>query len=113
MLGTFGLALYYDTGGNMGHAHGGRDFVDILTARAGSTIGIDTDIILFYIDRDVVFDFGNNIDRRERCMTPLVGIERRYAYKAMDAGFGLKITEGIFAFDFDGYGFYTGLLVSA
>jgi hypothetical protein len=57
------LALDDDAGWQVGDAHCGIGRVDMLAARAGCAIGVDTQFALIDIDFDIVVDHGIDPDR--------------------------------------------------
>src|SRR5713101_278353 len=81
------LALYHDAGRQMRDAHGRIGLVDVLSARAGSAIGVDAQLRGIHSDLDALVDFGIDEHARERRMAPGVRVERRLAHQAMHAAF--------------------------
>ena len=73
--------------------------VDVLTARARGSIGVDPAIGFIHLDVDLVVDHGIDPDRGEARMPPRVRIEGRDAHEAVNAQFGLQPAIGVLALD--------------
>ena len=93
-LAPFGLAGDHDSGRKMCNANGRFDFIDVLAPFAAASEGVDRQIFLVDLDRNIFFEFRHSVDTRERSVTPLIRIERRDSHKPMDAPFGLQVPIG-------------------
>ena len=82
----------------MGDAHGGIGPVDILSARAAGAVGVDLQIFLIDLNRDVVAEFGKRIGGGERGMASRIAVERRDAHKPVNAAFRLEVAVGELSF---------------
>ena len=98
VLRTAGLRLHDNARGNMGDAHGGVGFVDVLTACARCAVGVGAQIGGVDFNFKAVVHFGINKHGGERGVAFVVGIKRRVAHKAVHAGFGAQQAVGVFAF---------------
>ena len=56
MLAAFGLTGDHNTGGLVSQSHSRRRLIDMLTARSGGAIGVDTDVFIFYLNFDMIVD---------------------------------------------------------
>lgn len=71
----------------------------MLSAFASCAVGIHSEIRFFNVNLYIVRDLGDHVYRSERRVAPFIRIERRYPHQAMNAGFRLQETVGVFAFD--------------
>ena len=99
MLGTFHLTGDHDAGGQVGDPDGTVGPVDVLSAGAAGTIGIDLQIFFIDFDIEIFIEFRKSIGRSERGVAPGVAVERRNTDKPVDAAFGFQIAVSEFAFD--------------
>ena len=90
----------------MSDTHRAFGFIDVLTARAARTIGIDFQIFRANFNFFVVDDFGHYFDRRERRVSARLRIERGNSDKAVYAFFGFQISVRIVAFRRERHAFY-------
>jgi hypothetical protein len=70
------LTRDHDAGREMGEAHRGIGFVDVLPAGAAGAIRVDAQIGFVNFHLDGVIDFRINEQRSKRSMTPRIGVER-------------------------------------
>jgi len=102
------LALHHDPRGTVRDAHGGVGLVDVLSARAGSAVGVDAQVGRVDLDVDRVVHFRIHEQRRERGMAAVGRVEGRLAHEAVHAGFGAQVAVGVFTLDLDGGGLDAG-----
>ena len=87
VLGALVLTLHHDAGGNMGQAHGGVGFVDVLAACTGSAIGIDAQIGLADFNRVPLIRFRHHRHRTGRRVDAPLGLGFRHTLHAVCTGF--------------------------
>ena len=97
MLRTVALALNDDVRGNVGDAHRGVSLVDVLAAGAAGTVGVDPKVGGVDRNFDGVIHFRVDGHAGEGSMAARIGIERRLADQAVDAGFRAQGSVGIVA----------------
>ncbi len=110
VLGASALALDDDAGRLVGDAHGRVGPVDVLSASATGTIGINAQIGRVDVDLDRVIHFRINKYRGKRGVATIARVERRFAYQAVHAGFGAQPAVGVFAAELDRGAFDAGHL---
>ena len=84
--------------------------VDVLSAGAARTIGVDPKVFLVDLEVDVLGKLGPHEDRCERRVAPLVLIEWRDPHQAMHARLGGHQSVGVVAGERHGHALDTGLL---
>ena len=77
-------------------AHGRIGHVDVLPARSARPVGVDTQVLVLYLDLDVVLDLRPGEHRSKRGLTPRVGVEGADAHEPVDPRLGGKVAEGVF-----------------
>ena len=87
----------------MRDAHGGLGLVDVLAALAARAVGVDFQIFVLDVHIDVVLDFGDDIDRRERRVPALVGVEGADSDEPVDSALRLAIAVRVRADDPESY----------
>ena len=107
MLGTIVLALCYQPGWNVGNTHRRFRTVNVLTARAGCAVNVDTQVRRVDVDIDILIHF--RVDKRgaEGGVATATGIERALTHQAVNAGFSTQPAVGVIANNLDGDGFNT------
>ena len=83
------LTLHYDSRRNVSNSHGAVGFVDVLTACARGSVGIDSQIAFIDFDLDRVVHNRVNPNGCETCVAPSVGIEWRDSHQPMNTRFAL------------------------
>ena len=78
MLGAFVLTLNDSAARDVRYPDRGIGRIDVLAAFAARAERVDTKVFFIDIDLNRFIHLGCNRDRRERRVTPAVGIERRY-----------------------------------
>ena len=73
--------------------------VDVLPAGAARAVRVDAQVLVGDLDLDVLVDLRRDVDRGERRVAPLRGVERRDADEAVDAHFALQVPVGVVADD--------------
>ena len=105
VLAALVLALHDDAGREVGDAHGGFDFVDVLAAVAAGAKGVDAQIVGLDVDFDAIVNFRDDEDGGERSVAARGLVERRDAHQAVHAAFAGEHAVGVLAFDLHGGGF--------
>ena len=95
VLGALGLAGDHDAGGQVREADRGVGLVHVLAAGAAGAVGVHAQVLLVDLDLDVVVDFGHDVQRGERRVPPLVGVERADAHQPVHAALGLQVAVGV------------------
>ena len=99
MLRAFVLTRDHDAGRDMGEAHGGIGFIDVLPAGAAGAIRVDAQIGFVNFDLDGVIDFRINEQRSKRSMTPRIGVKGGDSHQPVNACFRFQVAVGVIAFD--------------
>src|SRR5713101_1184411 len=107
MLRALVLAGNYNPGGQVSEAHRRVGLVDVLTAGATGTVGIDSQVFRADVHLDGLIDVRVNEHRRERGVAARVCVKRGDAHQAVDAGFGLQIAIGTRPLDGERGTFYS------
>ena len=96
-----------EAGRNVREAHGGFNFVYVLSAFAAGTIRVATDFGFRNDDvrLDEIAQFRNGVHAGKTRVATFVGIKRRNAHEPVNAAFGFAKTVGVFALDAEGDGF--------
>ena len=111
VLAALGLAGHDDTGREMGDAHGRIGGVDMLPAGAAGAEGVHPQVGLADLDVDVIlFDLGKDDRRGKGGVTAGIAVKGGDADQAVDAGFRLEVTVGVFAGDVEGRRLDSGLV---
>ena len=95
MLRSVVLALYYDTGGQVGDPNSGIRPVHMLATRTARSIGIDPEIRRIDFDFYAVINFRVCKYRCKRSVSTISGIERRFPNQAVHAGFCSQMSVGV------------------
>src|SRR5690242_12974414 len=77
VLRPFILALGHDSCGKMGDANGGVGGVDVLSAAASGSVGIDLQLLFLNVDGNVIVNFRDHENAGEGSVALLIGIEGR------------------------------------
>ena len=88
----------------------GRGLVDVLTARAAGSVGINLQIIISDIYLYSVIYFRHDINRTEGCLPLAVCIERGNTYKSVNTMLGLEIAVSMITVHLEGNGLDSGLI---
>ena len=108
MLGTVVLALRDQPGWNVGNTHRRFRTVNVLAARAGCAVNVDTQVRRVNFDINIFINFRVNERGAEGGMTTAAGVERALTHQAVNARFGTQPAVGVITDDLDGHGFNTG-----
>ena len=101
VLRTVVLGGDHDSGRHVGDPDRAVGGVDVLTARARRTVGIDAQLGFVDLNVDVVVDFGIDPDAGEAGVAAGVAVVGADPDQPVDPAFGLQIAVGIFAPDQD------------
>ena len=97
VLGAVVLTLHDNAGRLVRQTHGGVGLVDVLTTRAGGTVGVGTHVGRVDVDLDRVIHFRIDHHRAEAGMATGVGVERRFAHEAVNARLRAQEAVGVLA----------------
>src|SRR5690606_12991469 len=87
---------------DVGDTDGTVGGIDVLATGTRGAIGIDTAVALVDLDLDRVVDHRVDANRGKGSVTPRIGVERRDANQAMNAGFRLQPAVGVVPLDLIG-----------
>ena len=97
----------------MRDAHGRVGLVDVLASRSTRAVGVDAEVGVVDLDRDVVGKQRRDHDLRESRMPPVSGVERRQSHEPVDAALRLERPVGVLAAHRDGGRLEPGFLARA
>src|SRR4029077_7839523 len=113
VLAALVLALHDDAGRQVCDADGGFDFVHVLAAMSAGAKCVYAQLLGLHHDVDLVIDFGDGEDRRERSVASRRLVEWGNAHKAMNSTFAREHTESVLALDLHGGGFDAGFFAGS
>src|SRR5687767_7981811 len=110
MLRALVLTLDHDARGEVGNAYRRVGSIDVLTAGACSSVGVDSQVFLSNFDFDVFVYFRINEQGSKGGMPPCSLIEGGNSHQAVDASLGGQQTVSIFTFHPERYSFKSRFL---
>ena len=109
-LGSLVLALHHDSGRKVGNTDGGGRLVDVLSACAAASVGIDPQILIVDLHVQILFDVRHDIQRHKGSLPFSLGVEGRDSHQTVHALFRLEIAVGVFPVHLKGDGFDARLI---
>src|SRR6266536_5005297 len=109
-LRTLVLAAHDDSCGDVRNPDRRVRDVDMLAARAGGSVGVNTKVLFLDLDLDLVVDFRIDINRGEACMAAGRRVKWRDTHQPVNTALGIKLPVGIVSFHQEGCGLYAAFL---